>query len=44
MAAGLTDHHWSLLEVLTFKVAPPTYVPPKRRGRKPKALPTAVAA
>ena len=44
MAAGLTDHRWSLLEVLTFKVAPPPYVPPKRRGRKPKALPTAVAA
>jgi transposase-like protein len=42
MAAGLTDHRWSMLEFLSFKVAPPPYVPPKRRGRKPKAVLTAV--
>jgi transposase-like protein len=38
MAAGLTDHRWSIHELLCFKVAPPPYVPPKRHGRKPKAL------
>lgn len=38
MAAGLTDHPWSIFELLTFKVAPPPYVAPKRRGRKPKQV------
>lgn len=32
-AAGLTDHRWTLYELLSFTV-PPT--PPKRRGRRPK--------
>jgi len=36
MAAGLTDHRWTVLELLSFKVPPPPYVPPKRRGRRPK--------
>jgi transposase-like protein len=36
MAAGITDHRWSLQELLTYKIAPSPYVPPKRRGRKPK--------
>lgn len=36
MAAGLTDHCWSAAELLSYKIAPPPYVPPKRRGRKPK--------
>jgi transposase-like protein len=36
MAAGLTDHCWSIAELLTFKVPPPPFVPPKRRGRPPK--------
>jgi transposase-like protein len=34
-AAGLTDHRWSLYELLSFAV-PPT--PPKRRGRRPRWL------
>ena len=38
LAAGLTDHRWSLLELLTFKVPPPPFVPPKRRGRPPKQV------
>lgn len=38
MAAGLTDHRWSVLELLTFKVPPPPFVPPKRRGRPPKQV------
>jgi transposase-like protein len=44
MAAGLTDHRWSMRELLTFKVAPPPYVPPKRRGRKPKSVLTTLTA
>jgi transposase-like protein len=44
MAAGLTDHRWSIVELLTFKVAPPPYVPPKRRGRPPKVIHLARAA
>jgi transposase-like protein len=45
MAAGITDHCWSLKELLTYKLAPPPYVPPKRRGRKPKqACPSAMEA
>ena len=38
MAAGLTNHPWSIRELLSFKVAPPPFVPPLRRGPKPKAL------
>jgi len=37
MAAGLTDHIWSVAELLRFKVAPAPWVAPKRRGRPPKA-------
>jgi transposase-like protein len=33
MASGLTDHLWSLYELLRYKVAPPLWVEPKRRGR-----------
>ena len=36
MAAGLTDHIWTVEELMVFKVPPPAYVPPKRRGRPPK--------
>ncbi len=38
MAAGLTNHRWSMLELLTFKIPPPPFVPPKRRGRPPKPI------
>jgi len=38
MAAGITDHQWSLAELLSYRVPPPRWVPPKRRGRKSKAL------
>jgi transposase-like protein/IS1 family transposase len=33
MAAGLTDHIWSLYELLSYRIAPPPWVEPKRRGR-----------
>jgi len=36
LAAGLTDHRWSMQELLSFKVPPPRWVPPKRRGRPSK--------
>lgn len=33
MAAGITDHGWSVSELLSYHVAPPPWQPPKRRGR-----------
>jgi IS1 family transposase len=36
MAAGLTDHVWSIFELLCYRVAPSPWVPPKRRGRPRK--------
>ena len=36
MATGLTDHIWTIEELMSFKVPPSPYVPPKRRGRPPK--------
>lgn len=40
-AAGLTDHRWSLYELLSFAVPP---APLKRRGRRPRWLLEAVYA
>lgn len=37
IVAGLTDHRWSVHEILTFKVPLSPYVRPKRRGRPPKS-------
>jgi len=37
MAAGLIDHQWTMHELLAYQVPPPPWVPPKRRGRPPKA-------
>ena len=39
MVAGLTDHQWTMHELLTYQVPPPPWVPPKRRGRPPKQRP-----
>jgi IS1 family transposase len=36
MASGLTNHLWSIRELLWYKVVPPAAVPPKKRGRPPK--------
>src|SRR5437899_12491699 len=37
MASGLTDHIWSVQELLSYRLAPLPWVEPKRRGR-PKKL------
>jgi IS1 family transposase len=40
MASGLTDHIWSVFELLSYKVAPPPLPIPKQRGRpRTKPLP-----
>jgi len=36
MAAGLTDHIWSLWELMSYRVAPAPWVEPKKRGRSKK--------
>jgi len=33
MASGLTNHRWSVSEVLRYKLSPDPWVEPKRRGR-----------
>jgi len=33
IAAGLTDHLWTMEELFSFKLPPPRWSPPKRRGR-----------
>jgi IS1 family transposase len=38
MAAGLTDHRWSIHELLSFRVPVPHWSPPKRRGRVSNAV------
>jgi hypothetical protein len=38
IAAGLTDHQWTVAELLTYRVPPPRWTPPKRRGRPSKEL------
>jgi transposase-like protein len=36
MAAGLTNHRWTMRELLGYQVPLPAWVAPKRRGRPPK--------
>jgi transposase-like protein len=38
MAAGITDHCWSVGELLWHRVPPPPWQPPKQRGRRSKAM------
>ena len=38
MAAGITDHCWTMQELLSFHVPRPRWVPPKQRGRPSRAL------
>ena len=43
MAAGLTDHRWTMREWLSRPIPLPPWVPPKRRGR-PTRRPQAAMA
>lgn len=38
MAAGITDHRWTMLELLCYRVPPARWTPPKRRGRQSAEL------
>ena len=38
MAAGITDHVWTVSEVLHYRVPLPRWEPPRRRGRRSRAL------
>jgi hypothetical protein len=38
MAAGITEHCWSVFELLCYHVPPERWQPPKRRGRKSKVM------
>ena len=38
MAAGITNHCWSMAELLWHRIPPPPWVPPKRRGPRSRAL------
>jgi transposase-like protein/IS1 family transposase len=38
MAAGITDHRWTMQELLSYRVPPARWTPPKRRGRQSKEL------
>jgi transposase-like protein/IS1 family transposase len=38
MAAEITDHGWTMHELLSFHVPLPRWAPPKRRGRPSRAL------
>jgi IS1 family transposase len=38
MAAGLTDHVWSLCELLSYRIAPLPWVSPAKRGRPKKPV------
>jgi hypothetical protein len=33
MASGITEHRWTVKELLAYHVAPSAWAPPKRRGR-----------
>lgn len=38
MAAGITDHCWTVEELLWRRVPPPRWEPPKQRGRRSKSM------
>jgi transposase-like protein len=43
IAAGITDHLWTVQELLSFRVPLPPWKPPRRRGRPSNALKSLVA-
>src|SRR4029453_9676512 len=42
-AAGITDHCWTVQELLSFHVPPRRWTPPKQRGRPSHALKRLIA-
>ncbi len=38
MVAGLTDHRWTMQELLSYRVPPARWTAPKRRGRQSKEM------
>ena len=43
IAAGITDHRWTVQELLSFRVPPPRWEPPRRRGRPSNVIKTLIA-
>ncbi len=43
MAAGITDHCWTVQELLSFHVPPPRWTPTKQRGRPTHAIKRLIA-
>ena len=43
MAAGITEHVWTVRELLAFHVPPPRWTPPTQRGRPSHALKRLIA-
>ncbi|HZC79976.1 MAG TPA: hypothetical protein VE258_19630, partial [Ktedonobacterales bacterium] len=43
MAAAITDHRWSVEELVTYRVAPARWTPPQRRGRRSRQLRALIA-
>jgi transposase-like protein len=43
MASGITDHCWTVDELLSFKVPPPRWIPTMPRGRPTNALKAKIA-
>jgi hypothetical protein len=43
IAAGITDHRWTVEELLLFRVPPPRWTPPRRRGRRSNAMKALIA-
>ena len=43
IAAGITDHLWTVQELLSFRVPPPPWKPPRRRGHPSNAIKSLVA-
>jgi hypothetical protein len=43
IVAGITDHRWTVEELLSFRVPPPPWRPPKRRGRASSAMKALIA-
>ena len=43
IAASMTDHRWTVEELLSYQVPPPRWTPPRQRGRPSKAIKSLVA-